>query len=392
MANALKMPKLGQEMTEGRVAEWFKDVGDEIRAGEVVALIETDKTMVDLESPVDGYIGAFPVGTGDSVDVGTVIAWVLETPDEAVPGSPMEEPEPKTEPTVESSAGLRSAERAPSLGSSSTREAATPASRVPASPRARRMAERLGIDLASIAPTGPQGWVTAHDVQAASDAAGSRTAVTSMRRAIAGQMTRSALVPQFRVAREVDVTELAGHLAGQDATFTDAAVWAAARALTRHPEVNASWQEGPPPAIERHRRVVVGLAVSVPEGLIVPVVADAAQGSLAEIHGRRRELEARARAGTLRSAQLQGATFSVSSLGSLGVDHFDALVNPPEAGILAVGAVAERAVVRDGAVVVRMTVMLSFAGDHRVLDGATGAKFLATTAEMLDRLASEHRR
>ena len=157
------------------------------------------------------------------------------------------------------------------------------------------------------------------------------------------------------------MTDLAGHLDGQSATFTDAIVWTVSRALARHPEVNSSWVDGPPAAIVHHRRIVVGLAVAVDTGLIVPVIADADRLSLAEVHERRSLLESAARSGSLSSSQLAGATFTVSSLGSLGVDQFVALVNPPEAGILAVGAIRDRAVVRDNVVVVRKTAALTFA-------------------------------
>ena len=198
-----------------------------------------------------------------------------------------------------------------------------------------------------------------------------------MRKAIAAQMARSASIPQFRVSREVDVTDIAASLDGEPATITDAVLWATATALTLHPEINASWVDGSPPTIVRHAQVVVGVAIAVDAGLIVPVIAGADSLSLTELHECRVELEAAARSGTLSSSQLQGATFTVSNLGSLGVDQFEALVNPPEAGILAVGAARRRAVVVDDSIAARTTLMLTFAGDHRVVDGAAGARFLA---------------
>jgi pyruvate dehydrogenase E2 component (dihydrolipoamide acetyltransferase) len=352
VAIAVRMPKLGQEMAAGRVVEWLKRVGDEVAAGELIAMVETDKTTVDLESPAGGYVGALSVDLDETVDVGTVIAWILERPDEAVPAA-----------------------------------ATTPVGRVPASPLARRRAEQLGIDLATATPTGPRGWVTVEDVEAvaaaSAPAAAAAPSLTPMRTAIAAQMTRSAGVPQFRVSREVDVTDVAAYLDSGPTTITDAVLWATGQALIRHPDVNASWIDGPPPSIARHRQVAVGVAVAVDEGLLVPVIADADRLTLTEVHARRIALEEAARRGTLSSSQLQGATFTVSNLGSLGVDQFEALVNPPEAGILAVGAARRRAVVVGDSVAARTTLMLTFAGDHRVVDGAAGARFLATIASLL---------
>jgi pyruvate dehydrogenase E2 component (dihydrolipoamide acetyltransferase) len=390
MADALRMPKLGQEMTEGRVVEWLKSVGDEVAAGELIALVETDKTTVDLESPASGYVGAFTVDVDETVDVGTVIAWILEQPDEAVPtsvGTPAKDPAgPASAPAIPPAGADASS---PGTGPAAGGIAVATGERVPASPRARRLAEQLGVDLATVTPTGPQGWVTAEDVEATivgtvdAPALGDEALLTPMRKAIAAQMTRSALVPQYRVTREVDVTDLAARLNTQPATITDAVVWATARALSQHPDVNASWSDGSPPTVVRHPRIVVGVAVAVDAGLIVPVIAGADRLTLDELHEQRVQLETAARSGTLSSGQLHGATFTVSNLGSLGVDEFAALVNPPEAGILAVGSARRRAVVVDDSVAVRTTVMLTFAGDHRVIDGAAGARFLATVAALL---------
>jgi pyruvate dehydrogenase E2 component (dihydrolipoamide acetyltransferase) len=363
MAEAIRMPKLGQEMTQGRVVEWSKQVGDEVVVGELIAMVETDKTTVDLESPVGGFVGEFMVELDETVDVGTVIVWVLERPDEVVPSAARE---PEAEPF----------EAAPDT---------TRSARISASPLARRRAEQLGIDLATVAPTGPQGWVTVEDLEAvvAASTPVTSSALTPMRKAIAAQMTRSASIPQFRVSREVDVTDIVASLDGERATITDAVLWATANALALHPEINASWVDGSPPTIVRHAQVVVGVAIAVDAGLIVPVIAGADSLSLTELHDRRVELETAARRGTLSSSQLQGATFTVSNLGSLGVDQFEALVNPPEAGILAVGTARRRAVVVDDSIGVRTTMMLTFTGDHRVVDGAGGARFLAAIASLL---------
>jgi pyruvate dehydrogenase E2 component (dihydrolipoamide acetyltransferase) len=407
MSGEVTMPRLGQDMTEGVILEWVKDPGDRVEAGETLAVIQTDKVEVEFEAPTSGWLREILVPAGETAAVATRIAWITDTPDEPLP-------------------------------------TAAPA-RVPASPRARAEARRLGVDLSSVTPTGPNGWVTEADVlraaaagvvdsvehpppgsatlplrgaepgagtvaaapagQAPAAARGQQEAasgqreaapapreavaeagepVTAMRRAIAARMTRAAAIPQFRVTRECELGGGAGgHLRAMGVGWTDLIVWATARALRRHPEVNASFVDGPAPAIVRHRRVAVGLAVAVPGGLVVPALDDADTLDLPGVHAARRRLEDAARSGTLRPEQVQGATFTVSSLGGMGVDQFDALLNPPEAGILAVGRVADRPVAVAGEVRVATTVRLTFTGDHRALDGAAGAGFLATLAGLL---------
>jgi pyruvate dehydrogenase E2 component (dihydrolipoamide acetyltransferase) len=349
MSGEVTMPKLGQDMTEGVILEWIKQPGDRVEAGETLAVIQTDKVELEFEAPVSGWLREVLVPAGETAAVATRIARITDTPDEPLEAAP---------------------------------------ARVAASPRARAVARRLGIDLAGVTPTGPNGWVTEADVER--DAGTGPTPalalpqpVPAMRRAIATRMSRSTTVPQFRLTRECDLTGTAGQLRELESGWTDLILWATARALRRHPDVNASWVDGPPPAIVHHRRVALGLAVAVPDGLLVPVLADADSLDLRQLRAARRRLEAAARAGTLGLEQLQGATFTVSSLGAMGVDQFDALVNPPEAGILAVGRVAERPVVDAGRLRIATTVRLTFSGDHRVLDGAAGAGFLATVAGLL---------
>jgi pyruvate dehydrogenase E2 component (dihydrolipoamide acetyltransferase) len=362
MSGALTMPRLGQDMTEGTILEWVKQPGDQVEAGETVAIIQTDKVEVEFEAPAAGWLREILVPAGDTAAVATPIAWITDTPDELYGLSEPDGPG----------------------GAASTR--------IPASPRARAAARRLGVDLAAATPTGPNGWVTEDDVERLASTQPASPPPTSpaplppipaMRRAIAAQMTRSATIPQFRLTRECDLTGAAERLRDLQAGWTDLIVWAAAHALRRHPEINASWMEGPAPTIVRHQQIAIGLAVAVPDGLLVPVLTDPDTLDLRQLHTARRRLETAARTGTLTPAQLQGATFTVSNLGTMGVDQFDALINPPEAGILAVGRVGDRPIVDAGMVRVATTVRLTFAGDHRVLDGGAGAKFLATVAGLL---------
>ena len=190
-------------------------------------------------------------------------------------------------------------------------------------------------------------------------------------------MTRSAAIPQFRLVREV-VIEMPDQAAGRPkATYTDLLLWAAAKALAERPSVNAGWIDGDPPSVRVHPAVNLGFAVAVDDGLVVPVIPDAASLSLAQTSAQRRRLEQAARRGRLRPENLEGGTFTVSNLGAAGIDEFAALINPPEAGILAVGAVKPRPVVVEGMLVAAPTVRLTLTGDHRVFDGMEGAKFLA---------------
>ena len=213
--------------------------------------------------------------------------------------------------------------------------------------------------------------------EAAQARAGELGPLSAMRRSIAARMTRSAAIPQFRLVREA-VIEMPDQAAGRPkATYTDLLLWATARALTEVPSVNAGWVEADPPSVRVHPAVNLGLAVAVDDGLLVPVIADAAALSLERIAVERRRVEQAARQGRLRPGDLEGGTFTVSNLGAAGIDEFAALINPPEAGILAVGAVKPRPVVVEGMLVAAPTVRLTLTGDHRVFDGMEGAKFLA---------------
>jgi len=255
------------------------------------------------------------------------------------------------------------------------------------SPLARRRARELGVDLTEVEGTGPGGRVTEEDVMAAHQAQEAETPapgeLSRMRRAIATRMTGSAAIPQFQLMREVVLQKPDDRGEGPKVTYTDLLLWATARALTERPAVNARWVDGDPPRIRTHPSVNLGLAVAVEDGLIVPVIRDAETLSPRQISAQRRRLEGTARSGRLGSEDLQGGTFTVSNLGGAGVDQFIALINPPEAGILAMGAVKPRPVVVDGALVAALTVRLTLTGDHRVFDGMEGAKFLAAVSAHL---------
>ena len=378
----VKMPRLGQDMEQGTLVEWTKSVGEPVEEGGLLTVIETEKAEVVFESPYSGYLVAILVEPGVTVPAGTPLCWIADDP-AARPPAPESTSEPRA-PTP--------GRRRPSGGSGrprrQTRRAPT---RKPVSPVARRRARELGVDPAEVEGTGPGGRVTEADVLRAQEAAGATSpeqgGLSRMRLAIAERMTRSAAIPQFQLMREIVLEKPEDRGEGPKVTYTDLVLWATARALTDRPAVNSSWIDGSPPSVRSHPGVNLGFAVALEDGLIVPVIKDAASLSPGQISIRRRRLEGAARRGRLGPEDVQGGTFTVSNLGAAAVDRFTALINPPEAGILAVGAVKPRPVVLDGAVVAAPTVCLTLTGDHRVFDGMEGAKFLAAIDARLQSLA-----
>lgn len=368
----VKMPRLGQDMEEGVLVEWLKSPGDRVDEGDLLAVIETDKAEVAFESPAGGYLVAILLEPRAAAATGAPIAWIANDPN-AQPPSLDPPPSEGLAPGVD--------QESPAPGGRSSRPPPRKSSRKPVSPLARRRAAELGVDLAGVEGTGPRGRVTEDDVMRAHEAAQVRAPesipLSGMRRAIAARMTGSAAIPQFRLVREVviDRPDQAGD--GPKVTYTDLLLWATARALAERPSVNAGWIDDNPSSIRLHPVVNLGFAVAVDDGLLVPVIRDAAALSPAQTSAERRRLEEAARRGRLRPEDLEGGTFTVSNLGAAGVDEFGALINPPEAGILAVGAVKPRPVVIDGAVVAAPTARLTLTGDHRVFDGLEGARFLA---------------
>ena len=380
----VKMPRLGQDMEEGVIVEWLKSVGEEVAEGEILAVIETDKAEVAFESPVGGYLVAILSEAGTRAPTGEPIAWIADDPSSRPPPSVVSQPAP-SRPVAERTSP--SSSRPPR-----SRPVPRRSRRKPVSPLARRRAAEWGVDLAEVEGTGPGGRVTATDVERAHQeprppVAGNRD-LSKMRKAIASQMSKSAAVPQFQLMREVIVSKVDHRGEGPRPTYTDILLWATSQALEQVPAVNASWVEGNPPSVRVHSRVNLGMAVALDEGLIVPVIRDAAALTLAELAVERRRLEAATRRGRLRGDDLQGATFTVSNLGGAGVDEFIALVNPPEAGILAVGAVKDRPTVVEGRLMAATTVRLTLSGDHRVFDGMAGARFLEAIAAQLTDLRS----
>lgn len=364
------LPKLGLTMDEGRLVAWHKREGDIVAEGDVLFEVETDKATMEVPASTSGIVRKLLAAVDDVVPVATVVALIADTATESLEGqvesAPSVSPRPGAAPTPTSP--LSSSER------------------LIVSPAARRRASELGVDLASLQGTGPGGRIQIEDVENAAGAhAGGerRVPLTRMRKAIGQAMTKSVReAPQFALSRDVDMTAANEARKRAGASYTDVIVCAAARALRDHERLRAHLDGD---AIVISDGVHLGIAVALDDGLIVPVLRDADTKDLATIARERAALEQGAKAGKLPADALTGATLSVSNLGTLGVDRFQAIVNPPEAAILAVGRVSDRVVARDGVPAVRPIATFTLSVDHRVADGADAARYLSAVADLLER-------
>ncbi len=378
------LPKLGLTMDEGRIVAWHHAEGDTVREGDVLFEVETDKATMEVAAPASGILRRILVDADRSAPVAELVGLIADTPDEPVdrPSASAVSDAPATE---RAAAPLASERVSPSLGPPSLSSPSS-SDRVVASPAARKRAAELGVDLGAVRP-GRGARITTEDVEAAAAATAGpgagerRTPLSRMRHAIAAAMTRSAReAPQFSIERDVDMTAADTLRRKAGVSYTDVLVSAAARALAAHPRFRARYEDD---ALVESSGVHIGLAVALEDGLIVPVIRDADRKDLVTLAREREALEAAARAGRLPAGAVSGAVFSISNLGPLGVDRFTALVNPPEAAILAVGRVRDRAVVHEGAPIVRPIATLALSVDHRVADGADAARFLADLAREL---------
>jgi pyruvate dehydrogenase E2 component (dihydrolipoamide acetyltransferase) len=386
MAFSIVMPALEMAQETGKLLAWRKKEGDRVTKGEPLLEIETDKAVVEVEAPADGILAGIKAAEGSDIPVGQTIAWIV-APGEAIPAE-------------SESAGP--AARAGSHAKPETSHAVTAEHKTPPpsgeriSPKARRLAKELGVDIATVRGSGPGGEILASDVQAASVAASSQAekqsgkleVPSSLGRIMAERTTQSWMtVPHFFVTREIGATALNQYrdrvLAEIERshqiriTHTDLLVALTARVLLKHPRLNASWRaEG----IRLHDHVNMGIAIAVNDGVVAPVVPNAHSASLAEISIQRRDIAERACAGKLRPADIADATFTISNLGMYQVDQFSAIITPPQAAILAVGTIADRVVAAQGQAEVRSMMTLTVSCDHRVSDGARAAMFLSDLA------------
>jgi pyruvate dehydrogenase E2 component (dihydrolipoamide acetyltransferase) len=413
------MPRLSDTMEEGTVAKWLKRPGERVSRGDVLAEIDTDKATMDLESYEEGVLESLLVEEGSTVPIGTPLAVVTTDADAARSAAPaIGPPPPATHVGTDGStaAALAPSPLSPPPEAASSRQAPSLRAAHPprSSPLARRIARRYGIDLTAIRGTGPAGRVVRADVEkaaavlaqaAAPSPASARAALSppageaeveevplsNLRKVTAERLAKSLEAPHFYLTRAVDAAALASlraelspafeKQAGLKLTLNDLVLKACAKTLRAHPEANSAWGGD---KILRHRRVNIGIAVAVPDGLVVPVVKDADKKSLAEIASEARALAGRAREGKLALEDISGGTFTVSNLGMFGIDQFTAVLNPPQAAILAVGAAKAEPVVREGELAISTVMRLTLSIDHRVLDGATGAVFLGDLTELLE--------
>ncbi len=388
------MPKLSDAMTEGKVIQWLKKEGDRVQGGDVLASIETDKAEIVLEAFGSGVLRKILVGEGGTVPVGQLLAVIAE-PDDDISGLL------KGAPALATAA----AAPAPAAPVPSPATGGAEAGWVPASPVARRMARDAGIDLAQVKGSGPGGRILERDVEAylatqAQHLAGAEVPVgerefedkelSTIRKTIAARMVQSkAPIPHFTVTVEVDMgaaLELRKSLNAIEAqaeklSVNDIIIKATALALQRHPAINAAYNDG---RVRLFKRVHMGVAVAIEDGLIVPVIRDCDRKSLGEIAREARSLIERARARKLRPEEYSGGTFAISNLGMYDVVEFTAVIDPAHGAILAVGAVEEKPVALNGQVAVRHRMRLTGAFDHRIIDGAMGARFLQELKKILE--------
>jgi pyruvate dehydrogenase E2 component (dihydrolipoamide acetyltransferase) len=405
MAVSVVMPALEMAQESGKVISWRKREGEKVSKGEPLLEVETDKAVVEVESPGDGILSAISAREGAVIPVGQTIAWLL-APGEAAPVV-----------TAPAQTGRRqdSAIPGPSVASAAGGSTSAPAStEVRMSPKARRLAKEHGVDVSRLRGSGPGGEVLAEDILKAAQGAGASGAgsaaagvassaakaagaagkaepLGTIGRLMASRTTQSwTSVPHFFVTREVDASGLieahkriaaeTEKSRGIKVTLTDLLVALVGRTLAKHPRMNASWIDE---SIRHNPEINVALAVAVEEGVVAPVLHGADRSSVAELATKRRELAERAKAGRSQPADITGGTFTVSNLGMYGVDAFTAIIVPPQAGILAVGRIADRVVAINGNAAVRPILSLTLSTDHRVADGARAALFLSDLAEAI---------
>ena len=404
MASEVKLPRLGQGMESGTIVKWLKSEGERVEKGDPLYELDTDKVTQEVEAEASGVLLKIAIPEGE-VPVGRTIAVIGEEGEQVeLSGNGASEPPPpgaaeSEVQTIEApvQAPARQEPAAEPGGMEEQVSVQRDGGRVKASPLARRIARERGIDLASVRGTGPEGRIVAEDVEHAGVSAPAaapapvpgeveRIELTSIRKTIARRLTEAWQIPVFQLQTSADMTRantLVTRLRedGTKATITDVLTKVCAAALMRHREVNAQYSED---AILRYTTANVGIAVAAPQGLVVPVIRSVERLRLAEIAAARAEVVGRARENKLQRTDLEDGTFTISNLGMYRVERFTAVLNPPQAAIVAVGATEDRAVPVDGEVVVRPMLTLTATFDHRAVDGAPAANFLQTVKELLE--------
>ncbi|CAN5866894.1 pyruvate dehydrogenase complex dihydrolipoamide acetyltransferase [soil metagenome] len=420
MATKVSMEALSPTMEEGKLVKWLKNEGDAVKTGDPIGEVETDKAIMELVARGDGVLRKHVIKEGDSVPVGTLVG-IIAAADEDIAAliggaAPPAEATPVAPPTPAPAAPVAAPAAAPIAQAPAAPVPSAPAPAQPSgltrsSPLARRLATEKGLDLGSVQGSGPNGRIIKRDIEGAAAAPSQIVAaapqssptvrpsdsptdvrdvpLTQIRKIIAKRLGESiGPIPTFYLTAELDLTrvmEMRAAMADLGAEFkvsvNDVLLKAIAVALSQHPEVNAHWGGD---HIRYHNRVHLGMAVATDDGLIVPVIWDADTKRMSEISREAKELAKRARERKLKPEEFTGSTFSVSNLGMFGIDQFTAIINPPEAAIIAIGTGEEKLVVVDGEAVVRQRVRLTMSCDHRIIDGAVGAKFLQTLRRLVE--------
>jgi pyruvate dehydrogenase E2 component (dihydrolipoamide acetyltransferase) len=386
MAISVVMPALEMAQETGKLLAWRKKEGERVSKGEPLLEIETDKAVVEVEAPGDGILAGITADVGAVIPVGVTIAWLVAAG---------EKPPARTASTAPSARASGGVERAtPAAATQVTELSATSIPQI--SPKARRLAKELGVDITRLRGSGPEGTITTEDVQKFADAKGApapagSAAISQVARLMAERTTQSwTTVPHFFLVRDVDcsvLVEAQKRLAaevekqnGAKLTITDLLIGVTARVLAKHPRMNSSWSgEG----IRSNPEINISVAMAVKDGVVGAVVHKADGLKLGEIAARRRDLTERARAGRLQPADISGGTFTISNLGMYKVEAFTAIIAAPQAAILAVGSIADRVVALEGRPAVRPMMTMTLSNDHRVVDGARAAEFLSELAEAL---------
>jgi pyruvate dehydrogenase E2 component (dihydrolipoamide acetyltransferase) len=414
MANQLTLPRLGQGMESGTIVKWLKSEGDTVEKGEPLYELDTEKVTQEVEADASGVLLKILAGEGEQIPVGKAVAVIGEEGEEVPePEGEAEDPTKVTE-EEEGEEGAPAPERDEERERVREAEEAAPqpevaeqrqdGGRVKASPLARRIARERGIELSGLRGTGPEGRIVAEDVERAATGAVAAPAaapaaapgevevvqLTGMRKTIARRMSEAWEAPAFQITMTADMgaaIRLREALVarteegGPRPTYSDILTKVCAVALVRHRAMNALYAGD---AVELHPSANIGIAVAVPNGLLVPVIRSCETKTVPQIAAERADLVQRTRAGKLQQQDLEGGTFTISNLGMYGVERFVAVLNLPQAGIMAVGAIEERAVVRDGELAARPVMEMTLSCDHRSVDGATASEFLRTVKEFLE--------
>lgn len=408
MPISILMPALSPTMTEGNLVKWLKKEGDPVKAGDVLAEIETDKATMEVEAVDEGTLGKIMVAAGtEQVAVNSLIALLLEEGEEAIAlEKHLEKPldkaplssKPASEPLTTSSKPTATPEKeAPSVLS----KAVNSGERIFASPLARRLAEHMNVDLKTISGSGPHGRVVKLDVEKASKSSSNSPTiaygesgyvdvpVNNMRKITAKRLTESKQeIPHFYLTVDCTIdailalrADINARLEGEKLSVNDFIIRAVALALIKVPEANVSWQET---ALRHYKSADIAVAVAIEGGLITPIIRSAEHKSLRQLSSEMKNLAEKARSGKLAPAEFQGGTFTISNLGMYGIKHFGAIINPPQACILAVGMGEQRPIIRNGQIEIATQMTCTLSVDHRAVDGAVGSTYLTAFKELIE--------